>query len=225
MARVIGGSVIGDGCFIDPEAVIGYPAGDELELLGTDREGDIAGAVVGDGCTLRPGTLYSRVRLGSGVRTGHGYLVREDTAIGDYVLIGSGVVIDSDCVIGNDCSLQTGVYVPTGTRLGARVFLGPNATLTNDRYPLREPWRLEPVALADDVSVGANATVLPGLRLGEGAFVAGGAVVTRDVPAWHMAVGVPARVTPLPEMFKKPNRLGRHRDGRKGIHTVGEQQT
>ncbi|OIR13068.1 MAG: hypothetical protein BEU05_00305 [Marine Group III euryarchaeote CG-Bathy2] len=208
MARVIGGSTIGEGCFIDDDVVIGYPARDELELLDGDREAEIAGATVGDRCTLRSGTLYSRARLGSGVRSGHGWLVRENSSVGDGCLIGTGVTVDNDCRIGDHCSLQTGVYIPTGSRLGDRCFLGPNATLTNDRTPLRTDYQLEAVTLGDDVTVGANATLMPGISVGDGAFIAGGAVVTRDVPAWKMAVGVPARIVDLPENLKKPNRLG-----------------
>ena len=208
MARVIGGSIIGEDCFLDQDVVIGYPAHDELELLGGDREGEITGATVGDNCTLRAGTLYSHARLGNSVRSGHGWLVREDSTVGDGTLIGTGVTIDNDCRVGDHCSLQTGVYIPTGSRLGDRCFLGPNATLTNDRTPLRTDYRLERVTLANDVTVGANATLMPGINIGEGAFIAGGAVVTRDVPPWKMAVGVPARIVDLPENLKKPNRLG-----------------
>ena len=110
MARVIGGSTIGEGCFLDRDVVIGYPPGDDLPLLDSDREVEIAGAAVGDNCTLRAGTLYSRARLGSGVRSGHGWLVREDSTVGDGCLIGTGVTIDNDCRVGDHCSLQTGVY-------------------------------------------------------------------------------------------------------------------
>ncbi|HIG63739.1 MAG: N-acetyltransferase [Methanobacteriota archaeon] len=209
MARVIGGSTIGEGCFLDRDVVIGYPPGDELPLLDSDREAEIAGAAVGDNCTLRAGTLYSRARLGSSVRSGHGWLVREDSTVGNGCLIGTGVTIDNDCRVGDHCSLQTGVYIPTGSRIGDRCFLGPNATLTNDRTPLRTDYRLEGVTLGDDVTVGANATLMPGISVGEGAFIAGGAVVTRDVPVWKMAVGVPARIVDLPENLKKPNRLGK----------------
>ena len=208
MARVIGGSTVGKDCLLDPDVVIGYPDGNELPLLGSDREAEISGATVGDNCTLRAGTLYSRARLGNSVRSGHGWLVREDSTVGDGSLIGTGVTIDNDCRIGDHCSLQTGVYIPTGSRLGNRCFLGPNATLTNDRTPLRTDYLLEPVTLENDVTIGANATLMPGITIGEGAFIAGGAVVTRDVPAWKMAMGVPAQIMELPENLKKPNRLG-----------------
>ena len=134
--------------------------------------------------------------------------MREDSTVGDGSLIGTGVTIDNDCRIGDHCSLQTGVYIPTGSRLGNRCFLGPNATLTNDRTPLRTDYLLEPVTLENDVTIGANATLMPGITIGEGAFIAGGAIVTRDVPAWKMAMGVPAQIMELPENLKKPNRLG-----------------
>ena len=80
--------------------------------------------------------------------------------------------------------------------------------MTNDKTPLRTEYRLEGVDLEDDVTVGSNATLMPGITVGEGAFIAGGAVVTKDVPAWHMAKGSPATFEELPESLKKPNRLG-----------------
>ncbi len=62
--------------------------------------------------------------------------------------------------------------------------------------------------MEDDVTVGSNATLMPGITVGEGAFIAGGAVVTKDVPAWTLAKGNPATFEELPESLKKPNRLG-----------------
>jgi len=85
------------------------------------------------------------------------------------------------------------------TTLGDRVFVGPNAVLTNDPAPLRRETDLEGPTLEDDASVGANATILPGVTVGAGAFVAAGAVVTEDVPPETLAIGVPARHEPLPE--------------------------
>ena len=123
-------------------------------------------------------------------------------------MIGTNVVIDNDCVVGDNCSFQTGAYIPTGSRIGDRVFLGPNASLTNDTTPLRTEYKLETITIEDDVTVGSNATLMPGITVGKGAFIAGGAVVTKDVPAWHIAKGCPAVFEELPESLKKPNRLG-----------------
>jgi acetyltransferase-like isoleucine patch superfamily enzyme len=87
------------------------------------------------------------------------------------------------------------------------VFLGPDAVLTNDSYPLRVDTDLEGATLGDDVSIGANATVLPGVTVGKGSFVAAGAVVTEDVPPHRLAVGVPAETRPLPEELDRGNVL------------------
>ena len=201
---IFGNSKVGDSCYIDPDALVGYPHNGEL---GKNRE-NVDGCTVGSGSVIRPGAIYSTARVGKNTRTGHNFLVRENTVIGDGCLIGTNVVIDNDCVIGDNCSFQTGAYVPTGSKIGNRVFLGPNASLTNDKTPLRTEYNLEAVTLEDDVTVGSNATLMPGIVIGEGAFIAGGAVVTKDVPAWTLAKGNPATFEELPESLKKPNRLG-----------------
>jgi len=189
------GVVCGPDCSIDPHAVVGYAA---------DQLGEPT--VLGEGATVRGGTIiYGAVRAGSGFTTGHGALVREDTSLGDDVLVGTDVVVDGSTTIGSAVSLQTGAYVPAETTIGSQVFLGPGAVLTNDRYPIRGDTDLVGPTVEDGVSVGANATVLPGVTVGEGSFVAAGAVVTEDVPPGSLAVGVPARVEPLPERLDRPN--------------------
>jgi len=201
---VFGKSRIGNSCFIDPDALIGYPHKGELDK---DRDG-IEGCSIGANSTIRPGSVYSTAKVGNNTRTGHNFLIRENTVVGDGCLIGTNVVIDNACVIGDNCSFQTGAYIPTGTIIGNRVFLGPNASLTNDKMPLRTEYNLEAITLEDDVTVGSNATLMPGITVGEGAFIAAGAVVTKDVPAWNLAKGCPAIFQELSESLKKPNRLG-----------------
>jgi len=198
----------------------GRPPVSERVSLGDDvciEEGTDVGAgdrdaptVIGDGATIRSGTvIYRDVRIGDGFSTGHNVLVREGTRAGDDVLAGTSVVLDGAVTIGSHVSLQTGAYVPHQSKLGDRVFVGPGAVLTNDRHPVRAPGDddLRGVTLEDDVSVGANATVLPGVTVGEGAFVAAGAVVTDDVPPWTLAVGAPAEHRDLPPALKEGNEL------------------
>ena len=201
---IFGNSKVGDSCFIDPDALIGYPHNGELDK---NRE-DVDGCTIGSNSIIRPGAIYSTASVGNNTRTGHNFLVRENTVIGNGCLIGTNVVIDNACTIGDNCSFQTGAYIPTGTKIGNRVFLGPNASLTNDKTPLRTEYNLEAITLEDDVTVGSNATIMPGITVGEGAFIAGGAVITKDVPAWTLAKGNPATFEELPESLKKPNRLG-----------------
>ena len=204
---IFGKSKIGDSCFIDSNALIGYPHSAELNLLENNPD-EIEGCKIGNDSIIRPGAIYSTAKVGNKTRTGHNFLIRENTIVGDGCLIGTNVVIDNDCRIGDNCSFQTGAYIPTGTKIGNRVFLGPNASLTNDKNPLRTEYSPEPVIIEDDATIGSNATLMPGITIGEGAFVAGGAIVTKNVPAWTLAKGCPAKLSELPESLKKPNRLG-----------------
>ena len=204
MARVLGNSKIGTNCVIDEDVIIGHPTGAEMEGPGSD----IAGSILGNDCILRSGgVVYSQAVLGDRVRTGHHFLIREGTTIGDHTLVGSGVIIDNQCTIGERVSIQSMVYIPTGSTIGPRVFLGPRATLTNDMYPIRTKEPLAGPIIEADASIGSSAVILPGVTVGEGALVAASAVVTRDVPAWHLALGAPARFRDLPEELRRGNRL------------------
>ena len=93
------------------------------------------------------------------------------------------------------------VYIPTNTTIGNHVFIGPNAVLTNDRYPPSE-CLMGPI-VKTGAAIGANATILPGVCIGEGALIAAGSIVTRDVPDYMMAVGTPARIKDLPDEILK----------------------
>lgn len=193
--------VAGPGLVVERGCVLGHP-----------YPGAAGPARFGDGCLLRAGTVvYADTSFGHRLRTGVRALVREETVMGDDCLVGSGVVIDGHLRAGDQVVIQTGAYVPTHVVLGHRVFLGPHAVLTNDRFPLRRrgSYRPEGPVVEDDATIGANATLLPGVRIGTGAMVGAGAVVTRDVPAWSLAVGVPARIRDLPEELREPNAVRR----------------
>ncbi|MFC6718258.1 DapH/DapD/GlmU-related protein [Natrialbaceae archaeon GCM10025810] len=187
--------ICGTGCTIDDDATVGYGTFDEPTRIGDDA-------------TIRAGSIvYGDVVVGDEFTTGHDVLVREGTTIGDDALVGTKSVIDGASAIGSHVSIQTGVYVPTETTIGDNVFLGPNAVLTNDEYPIRTDDGLEGPTIEDGASVGANATLLPGVTVGENAFVAAGAVVTDDVPPDSLAVGAPARAQTLPDPLRGPNRI------------------
>ena len=193
------GYTTGTDCEIDPGATVGY-AHDE----------DAPETVIGDGAAVRAGTIiYRDVEIGDDFATGHNALVREETTIGDGVVVGTDTVIDGQTEIGSHVSFQTGVYVPPTTRIEDEVFLGPRAVLTDDPYPVRADYdehRGGPT-IREGASVGANATLLPDVTVGENAFVAAGAVVTEDVPADTLAVGTPASHQPLPETLEGGNSL------------------
>jgi acetyltransferase-like isoleucine patch superfamily enzyme len=181
---------------------------DDGATVGYVHDTDAPPAELGDDATVRDGTIvYAATSIGDEFTTGHNAVVRENTTVGDDVLVGTDTVIDGSSTIGSHVSLQTGVYVPTETTIRDRVFVGPRAVLTNDPHPVRREADLVGPTLENDVSIGANATLLPDVTVGKGAFVAAGAVVTEDVPLETLAVGVPARHEPLPEDLTGANQL------------------
>ena len=188
---------LGADCEIDDDATVGY-----------EHDADAAPTRLGDRATVRAGTIvYADVTAGDDFTTGHNALVREETTLGDDVVVGTDTVIDGACEVGSHVSLQTGVYVPRETTLGDNVFVGPGAVLTNDHYPVRQDVELDGPTVESGASIGANATVLPGVTVGERAFVAAGAVVTDDVPPGRLAVGTPAETEPLPDPLTGGNRI------------------
>ena len=114
--------------------------------------------------------------------------------------IGEGTVIHSHCwigdkvTIGKNCKIQAFCFIPTGVKIGNNVFVGPGVVFTNDKHPPsgRDHWA--GTVVKDDASIGANATILPGIIISEGAAIGAGAVVTCDVPPGVTVMGVPARV-------------------------------
>jgi acetyltransferase-like isoleucine patch superfamily enzyme len=191
-----GMNIIGEGAQIFEPVTIGFPSRENIGKTG------FPGSTIGNHAVLRSGTIiYCDVIIGDYFQSGHNTLIREKTRIGDRTAIGTATVIDGNTIIGNGVSLQSMVYIPTNTTIGDSVFIGPNTVLTNDRYP--PSGSLEGPVVKAGAAIGANATILPGICIGEGAFVAAGSVVTRDVPDHMMAIGTPARIKDLPrEMLK-----------------------
>jgi len=183
---------VGENARIFEPVTIGFPSRENMDKTG------FTGSIIGKNATLRSGTIiYCDVIIGDDFQTGHNVMIREKTRIGNHVAIGTSTVIDGKVTIGNNVSIQSMVYIPTDTRIGNHVFIGPNTVLTNDRYPPSYGLMEGPV-IKDRAAIGANATILPGVCIGEGALVAAGSVVTRDVPGRMLAIGSPAKMRDLP---------------------------
>ena len=118
-----------------------------------------------------------------------GAVIGADCNICDHVFI------ENDVIIGDRVTVKCGIYIWDGVRLADLVFLGPNVVFTNDHSPRsqRHTQPLERTLVARGASIGANATILPGLAIGQWAMVGSGSVVTRDVPAFALVLGNPAR--------------------------------
>jgi acetyltransferase-like isoleucine patch superfamily enzyme len=192
-----GRNTLGPGARIFEPVTIGFPSRDRIGCE------NFRGAVIGRNALIRSGTIiYCDVEIGDDFQCGHSVLIRERTRIGSRVAVGTATVIEGDTTIGSDVRIQSLAFIPTNTVIGNGVFIGPQAVLTNDRYPPYGRPDLRGPVLKDRSVIGANATVLPGIVIGEGACVAAGAVVTRDVPPGKLAVGVPAQLRDLPEEMR-----------------------
>jgi serine O-acetyltransferase (EC 2.3.1.30) len=198
-AYIYGPTVIGRDSYVDA-AVVGYPARPKI-LQGFSSLDDVSnGARIGESVIIRSGVvIYEDVEIGDGTEFGHNVLVRELTKIGRNVRIGTQAVIERDVKIGDRAWIQSMVYIPNGTVIEEDVFIGPNAVITNDKYPPSK--KLAPVVIRRGAVIGANSTLIAGVEIGEGAVVAAGAVVTRDVPPGVVVAGVPARIVTKAEDY------------------------
>lgn len=149
-----------------------------------------------EGVHVHPQALCESTSVGSGTRIWAFAHVLPDAVIGEGCNVCDGVFIENDVVVGDRVTIKCGVQLWDGLRVGDDVFIGPNATFTNDPFPRS---RQRPATFATTVveawaSIGANATILPGIRIGRHAMVGAGAVVTKDVPPNAKVTGNPARI-------------------------------
>jgi len=133
--------------------------------------------------------------IGDGTTIWGGAFIGPFGSIGGGCTIGRHVEIGPRVRVGNRCRIQAGAFLPEGVVLGGDVFIGPNATFTNVRYPVgdQKAAKYAQTIVHDRAVIGANATIVAPCEIGEGAFVGAGAVVTKDVPAGETWAGNPAR--------------------------------
>ncbi|MBK39536.1 MAG: hypothetical protein CMB50_04865 [Euryarchaeota archaeon] len=129
--------------------------------------------------------------------------IGKDCDIGTDVSIGCLAHVGRDVVLGDGVRIQGGAYVADGTQVANGVFIGPNATILNDRYPpSRDPEKWESVTIAAGAVIGGSATILPGIHVGSNAVVAAGALLTKDIPANEVWTGNPASFHSSREVYE-----------------------
>jgi acetyltransferase-like isoleucine patch superfamily enzyme len=188
------GTVIGDGCLIEDHAVLGKRP---RLARGSSARGEVGALELGERVTVCTGAVvFAGASVGDEAILGDQSYVRERSRIGMGSVIGRGSVVDNDVVVGARVRVQTSVYLTAFTVVEDDVFVGPGATTTNDdtmnRHGAETPLR--GATLRRACRVGGGAVLTPGVEIGEEAFVAAGAVVTKDVPPRAVVIGIPARV-------------------------------
>ena len=192
---VYDGVVIGDGCTIGDGAVLGK--GPKLAKSSTASRDPLDPLVLEDGVVIgTQAIVFAGARVGAGSIVGDQAFVRERATIGRDSVVGRASGVDNDVRIGDHVRIQSQGYVTAYSVIEDDVFFGPCAMTTNDdtmgRHPKGAPLR--GATLRRACRIGGGAVLVPGVEIGEEAFVAAGAVVTADVPARKVVMGVPARL-------------------------------
>lgn len=145
---------------------------------------------------IHPLADVAECQIGEGTRVWQFVVVLKGARIGVNCNICAQTLIEGDVVIGDRVTIKSGAQIWDGSVIGHDVFIGPNATFSNDLYPQSKqyPKRFLGVTIRNGASIGANATLLPGVTIGEKALVGAGAVVTKDVPPHAVVIGNPAKI-------------------------------
>lgn len=146
---------------------------------------------------IHPLSDVKSVRIGKNTRVWQYSVIFENAIIGEDCNICAHTLIESDVIIGSRVTVKSGVFIWNGARIEDDVFIGPNVTFTNDSMPRSKvyPDAFEAIYICKGASIGANATLLPGIKVGSYSMIGAGAVVTRDVPDYAVVVGNPAIIT------------------------------
>jgi acetyltransferase-like isoleucine patch superfamily enzyme len=146
--------------------------------------------------------VEARALIGEGTTVWRNAHVRGTASIGTDCTIGDGVFVDANVYIGDRVKIQNYAVLYNGLTIEDDVFIGPHVVFTNDRYPRAtrngkklgpKDWKREDTLVKKGASIGANATIVCGVTIGEGAMVGAGSVVTKDVPPRRLFIGNPAR--------------------------------
>jgi acetyltransferase-like isoleucine patch superfamily enzyme len=196
------GTVLGEGVRVLEYAVVGKQP--VLGSKSTAKRDPLPPATIGDGTVISTGAIvFAGATIGAGCIVGDQACVRERVTLGDDVVVGRGSLVENDTTVGRGTRIQADAYITAYSTLEEDVFIAPCVVTTNDNFMGRTEQRKELMkgpTIRRGARVGGGAVLLPGIEVGEEAFVGAGAVVTKDVPPKTIVYGNPARpVRDVPE--------------------------
>jgi acetyltransferase-like isoleucine patch superfamily enzyme len=195
-AIVYPGTVLGEGVKVLEHAVVGKQP--TLSPRSTAKREPLAPAELGAGTIVSTGAIvFAGTTIGARVILGDQSCVRERCTVGDDVVVGRGSLVENDTTIGALTKIQADAYITAYSTLEDNVFIAPCVVTTNDDFMGRTEQRhalVKGPTIRRGARIGGGAILLPGIEVGEEAFVGAGAVVTKDVPPRKLVVGNPARV-------------------------------
>lgn len=179
---------LGKGVTLEKNVIIGKPPRGR-------KDGELK-TIIGDNSVIREFTvIYAGSEIGSKCQTGHHTLIREGNIVGNNSSIGTNAALEPGNEIGNSVRIHSGCFLEN-VKVGNNVFIGPNVVFADDPHPPC-PRFLECVkgaVVGDNVSIGSNSTILPGIKIGFGSLIGAGSVVTKDVKPGSVVAGNPAQV-------------------------------
>ena len=182
-AIVYPGTVLGDGVKVLEHAVVGKQP--TLSPRSTAKRTELPPTEIGDGTIVSTGAVvFAGSKIGARVILGDQSCVRERVTVGDDVVIGRGSLVENDTTIGAMTKIQAEAYITAYSTLEEQVFIAPCVVTTNDNFMGRTERRHELIkgpTIRRGARIGGGAVLLPGIEIGEEAFVGAGAVVTKDV--------------------------------------------
>lgn len=191
------GSQIGKGNRIDDNTIIGKkPLSSPRSIFKPPVE--MQPAIIGDHCQIGANVIiYAQSTIGDKNLIADLATIRENVTIGELNIIGRNATIENFCTIGNRNKFETNCYITAYSTVEDYCFIAPCVATSNDNYMGRDPERFnhfKGVTIKTGGRIGVNVTVLPGKTINEDSMVAGGSVVTKDVPAETVILGNPARL-------------------------------
>jgi acetyltransferase-like isoleucine patch superfamily enzyme len=195
-AIVYDGTVLGEGVRVLENAVVGKQP--SLGASSTAKRDPLPPTTVGDGTVISTGAIvFAGSSIGAGCIVGDQSCIRERVTMADNCILGRGSLIENDTTVGAGTRIQAEAYITAYSTLEEDVFIAPCVVTTNDNFMGRTERRkslMKGPTIRRGARVGGGAILLPGIEVGEEAFIGAGAVVTKDVPPRKLVVGSPAKV-------------------------------